>query len=219
MPPIRTISAIEERFKEVSKVEGDLSIYPLEPAEGLLTKGNSEDSEQFGEVFTPLWLVDRMLDKVSPRRLRREIDTLDLCAGYGQFTIRLLRKKQTLLGREFNLRRFLYSGPRIRASHYLSELQVRSCYKLLYIFGANRDQYPNLFIGDARELGKTPKICKGIYFYSEYKGEWEEITEDILRIFGKPTKYSPEQEEKFISVFHKWAAKRENRYTQQTLFY
>jgi hypothetical protein len=63
-------------------------------------------------------------------------------------------------------------GKYLRENHFFSELQLESCYKLLYIFGSDI----NLAIGDALELKKLPRNWKGIWLYVGEVGIWINIT-------------------------------------------
>ena len=168
------IEQIESRFKEIAKITEDISYYPIpRMTTNTQTTTNKVKSDTFGEVFTPLWLVDEMIDRVSDSDWKDQSKTtLDLCAGYGQFTIRLIRKKYTLLGDSFDINSFLTQ------THHFSELQLDSCYNLLYIFGADI----NLFIGDSRELPKLNSTAKGIWVFRN--SCWSDITEEIKTLFS-----------------------------------
>lgn len=185
---VSILNSIESRFLEVANLEGDLSIIPMPKENHLQVKTNKEKSDSFGEVFTPIWLVDVMLERVSEYDWRNSKKvTLDLCSGYGQFSIRMLRKKYYLLGEDFNIKQFLFK------THYFSELQLSSCYKLLHIYSPKI----NLFIGDSRELKNAPEDCSGIYVFKN--GNWVNCTEFVKFIFGKPKKnYSVKAEHEFI---------------------
>lgn len=182
------VERFESRFKDVANLEGDFSLMPMPKEYHLQVSTNKEKSDTFGEVFTPIWLVDSMLERVSDYDWRNENKiTLDLCAGYGQFTIRMIRKKYQLMGENFNLKRF------IQQTHYFSELQLSSCYKLLHIYHNNI----NLFIGDSKELKSLPENCTGIYYY---KNGWIECTDIVKEIIGNPKKkYNKKLEEDFVS--------------------
>ena len=148
------IKTIEARFKKVAKLEGDLSQFPLPKTNHLQVKTDKSKSDTFGEVFTPLWLVDEMILKAKDSLMNDPYQkTMDLCAGYGQFTVRLIRALTTWLGRDFNLGEFM-------KTHYFSEFQKSSSYKLMCIFGSDI----NLFIGDAQQLKKLTNLkYVGIY--------------------------------------------------------
>lgn len=166
------IKAIENRFLEVAGLEGDLSIYPLTEATHLQVKTNKEKSNEFGEVFTPLWLVDKMVEQVTTSWTSNKT-TLDMCAGYGQFTVRMIRKKYEVCKKnkeKFDLNKFLYE------THSFNELQISSCIKLVYIFG---DKI-NLFIGDSRKLVELDEDDKGIMYYSPSQNKWIDISETFL---------------------------------------
>lgn len=86
------IEDIEKRFLEISGIECDLTKFPLTPDDIKNNiKVDKEKSNQYGEVFTPLWLVDKMILKATVEKLHQSKSTLDLCAGWGQFTIRMIR--------------------------------------------------------------------------------------------------------------------------------
>ena len=160
------LEQIEQRFKEVSNLECNLALYPLDQVNHLQVKTNKEKSDSFGEVFTPLWLVDKMLELPPIESFMEANTTLDLCSGYGQFTIRWMRKLEThfnYLGPSLDLDKFF-------ATHWVSELQRESCYKLLYIFG-NR---LNLAIGDARHLPSLSDNAKGVWMHDGLK--WVNVT-------------------------------------------
>ena len=189
---IKIVENIELRFKDVANLDGDFSLMPMPKEYHLQVTTNKEKSDSFGEVFTPIWLVDSMLERVSDYDWRNQNKiTLDLCAGYGQFTVRMIRKKFDLMGEKFDVKKFLFN------THYFSELQLSSCHKLMHIYSPNI----NLFIGDSKELKSLPENCSGIYYYNK---EWIECTEQVKEIFGNPKKrYSLEAEAKFVTEMEK----------------
>jgi len=173
---IEKLTAIEKRFIEVSGLDTEqevLTQWPLTKETHLQVKTDKSKSDEFGEVFTPLWLVDDMLSRVSDNDWKNKNKvTLDMCSGYGQFTVRMLRKKMdalTKVNKDFNLGRFLNS------THNFNEIQSSSCFKLLYIFGKNI----NLFIGDSRMLPLLPEDSDGILFYASSLQEWVDITTEV----------------------------------------
>lgn len=151
------INEIERRFLEVAQLEGDLSQFPLTKQSHLQVATNKTKSDTFGEVFTPLWLVDDMLLKTSLDSHICANSTLDLCAGYGQFTVRMIRFLKNSLP-NFTLEEFFNK-------HWVSELQKESCYKLLYIFGKNL----NIAIGDSRYLPSLKDGVKGVWVHDGKK--------------------------------------------------
>jgi hypothetical protein len=187
------VETIEKRFKDVANLEGDFSLMPMPKEYHLQVTTNKEKSDSFGEVFTPIWLVDTMLERISDYDWRNgNKTTLDLCAGYGQFTIRMIRKKFSLLGNKFDILKFLFE------KHYISELQLSSCYKLLHIYSCNI----NLFIGDSKELKSLPEDCSGIYYY---KNGWHSCTEKVQELMGEPKrKYSVNSETEFVTELEKF---------------
>lgn len=187
------VETIEKRFKDVANLEGDFSLMPMPKEYHLQVTTNKEKSDTFGEVFTPIWLVDSMLERVSDYEWRNgNKTTLDLCAGYGQFTIRMIRKKFSLMGNKFDILKFLFE------KHYFSELQLSSCYKLLHIYSCNI----NLFIGDSKELKSLPEDCSGIYYF---KDGWHSCTDKVKELMGEPKKkYLPNLEADFVAELEKF---------------
>jgi len=195
----KVVALIEKRFQEVAELEGDLSIFPLTRENHLQVKTDKEKSDTFGEVFTPLWLVDSMLERISDYDWRNpDKITMDLCAGYGQFTVRMIRKKFNLMGSKFDISKFLQSYPsdvrKTPATHWFAELQLSSCYKLLYIYSTKI----NLAIGDAKELVSLPDDARGIMVYNPVIKMWEDKTLEVQDFIGRPRKYSKENEQKFV---------------------
>lgn len=119
-----TLDNIEERFCKATDYPS-LSQYPMPKSKGFATdKGKSKD---FAEVFTPPHIVDAMLNAVP--NLNSTTRNLDLCSGHGQFTVRMLRKfSQETKG--FDPSKYL------RNKNFFAELQLESCYKLLWIRGS-----------------------------------------------------------------------------------
>jgi hypothetical protein len=187
------VELIEKRFKDVANLDGEFSLMPMPKEYHLQVTTNKDKSDTFGEVFTPIWLVDSMLERVSDYDWRNESKiTLDLCAGYGQFTIRMIRKKFSLMGNKFDILKFLFE------KHYFSELQLSSCYKLLHIYSCNI----NLFIGDSKELKSLPEDCSGIYYF---KDGWHSCTDKVKELMGEPKKkYLPKFEADFVAELEKF---------------
>lgn len=138
-----------------------LSQYPMPKSEGFAT--NRDKSKDFAEVFTPPHIVDAMLGSVPG--LSSATRNIDLCAGHGQFTVRMLRK----FSQEDNGFR---PSKYLKDKNFFAELQLDSCYKLLWIFGTGI----NLAIGDALQLAKLPAGWRGIWLYIEGAGVWVNIT-------------------------------------------
>lgn len=166
------LTQIESRFKEVAQIDIDMSVFPLPVTNyGQQAQTNKEKSYTYGEVFTPLWLVDEMILRASEALLQAKT-THDLCAGYGQFTIRMMRFLANNK-RNFEVKEWL-------RGHAFTEYQPDSSYKLLYIFGEDI----NIYMGDACKLSrlKDDDINNGIYIYN---GQWENITKEAKEIFRK----------------------------------
>ena len=155
------VEEIEKRFLEISGIDCDLSKFPLTPDDIKNNiKVDKEKSNQYGEVFTPLWLVDKMILKATIKKLHSSKSTLDLCAGWGQFTIRMIRAL-TNYDKDFDVYKWL------KENHTFIELQLESAYKSLTIFGIDI----NLLIGDALKI-KEVRNWNGIYIYKNY---WKKI--------------------------------------------
>jgi len=177
------IKEIEERFKEVAGIDCDLSSFPLDNNLDSQTETRKKQSKKHGEVFTPLYLVDEMINKVDDSRYEEISETLDLCGGYGQFTIRLIRKYYSIHGESFDLDLFF-------ENHWINELQKSSAYKLLYIFGNKL----NLAMGDALHLGELPNSARGVYQYSSSAKKWKSKNPMAK---GKDLSYFKRQFQKF----------------------
>jgi len=145
------IKEIESRFIEISNIDVDLSIFPLLRDVNQQVKTNKDKSKAHGEVFTPLWLCDKMILKnTTEDHLNKKF--LDLCAGYGQYSIRYLRYLENKYSN-------IDVDKVLRDNIYFSEIQEESCNKLMYIFGKNI----NLFIGDSRMLPLLAEDARGIW--------------------------------------------------------
>lgn len=176
----------EKRFKKACNLSQDISVFPLKNNVSNI-ETNKIKSKEFSEVFTPLWLVDQMIRQV--KFTDCNVKTLDLCAGYGQFSIRLMRYLHQIFP-DFNSREFL------KNNHAFSELQLSSCYKLLNSFTVQI----NLFIGDSTYLNKLPSDAKGIWCYIESWGYWACLTNTIKTVLSpNGIKAKPISEDAFVS--------------------
>lgn len=197
---------VEERFKVVCGIGGDLSHYPLTSKDDIQFETDKDKSREFAEVFTPLHIVDQMLYCVP--QMSKDTHNLDLCSGYGQFTIRMLRNLY-LKHRGLNILKYL------KEHHYFAELQLSSCFKLLWTFTTDI----NLYIGDALKLNKLPMNAKGIWYYVDDLEQWINVTRLVKLLMVKELKvfqdlkglksipenklfvYPVEKEEKFVKIF------------------
>lgn len=172
------LQIIESRFKEVTKLPSNTKIDYFPITEHIGFKIRLLEKKDHGEVFTPLNLVDRMINisKPNPDKFN-----MDLCAGHGQFTIRLLRKFYSD-NNNFDVNNYLENV------HWFNELNLYSALELIYIFG---DRI-NLAIGPAEELKRYPQDTnevwqKGIFYYDENLQYWvKKNTEQIREIADKP---------------------------------
>lgn len=161
---MQRITEIEKRFLEITKLDPNMdltkSIIKKSDYQKQQVTTRKEKSKEFGEVFTPLFLVDIMIS-LKQKELKPTSLTCDLCAGYGQFTIRLMRR----LFNQFKID----VDEWLKNYHTLTELQLESCAKLVYIFGPNI----NLFVGDSMKLNQAKDEDMGICFYNEQNKSWD----------------------------------------------
>lgn len=172
-PQGELLNQIEARFLEVADLKVNLSYRNV--TEGAQVETDKEKSDKHGEVFTPLNLVDKMLDRITPHDWKKPaLTTFDLCTGYGQFTVRMLRRRYHYLGEALGIAKVLSEY------HLMAEIQPSSCFKLLYIFGSQI----RLLIGDASKMGELPDTAEhGIWVYNKEK--WEDRTNMIVFMYNK----------------------------------
>ena len=168
------IDQIEKRFKEITELHDiDLTKSLIKKADYKVqqVKTRKEKSKNFGEVFTPLFLVDIMI-LMKFKEMTPETKTCDLCSGYGQFTIRMMR----MLYNKFHMN---VEGW-LKNVHTLTELQMESCAKLVYIFGPDI----NLYAGDSLKLEHSDENDKGILFFNEETKKWynNELVDELIHI-------------------------------------
>ena len=169
-----TINQIEKRFKEITELHDiDLtkSLIRKDDYKVQQVKTRKEKSKNFGEVFTPLFLVDIMI-LMKFKEMTPETKTCDLCSGYGQFTIRMMR----MLYNKFHMNVEEW----LKNVHTLTELQMESCAKLVYIFGPDI----NLYAGDSLKLEHSDENDKGILFFNEETKKWynNELVDELIHI-------------------------------------
>lgn len=169
-----TIDRIEKRFKEITE------LYDIDLTKSLIKKADykvqqvktrKEKSKNFGEVFTPLFLVDIMI-LMKFKEMTPKTKTCDLCSGYEQFTIRMMR----MLYNKFHMNVEEW----LKNVHTLTELQMESCAKLVYIFGPDI----NLYAGDSLKLEYSDENDKGILFFNEETKKWynNELVDELIHI-------------------------------------
>jgi len=165
------IQEIEKRFKELTLLpQGtDLTQYPLTEHIGFEIR--MTEKKVNGEVFTPLELVDKMIEISKPKHTKFN---MDLCAGHGQFTVRILRKFANEFP-AFDIPSYL------KNYHWFNEYNIDSSLKLIYIFGESI----NLCIGPAQELKRMPcdengNWIKGIFYWNETFKKW--VSKDIVEL-------------------------------------
>lgn len=149
---------IQDRFAKVQ------TSFKLEP--NGRPKAPQIRRNKYGEIYTPDLLVDQMVEGMTDTEwLDQTITTHDMCAGFGQFTMGILRKRFALMGESFDVNRYLSTY------HLFSELQKKLCRKIIYIFGKNI----RILIGDVMHIGELPDDAeKGWWRYRNNK--WIDIT-------------------------------------------
>lgn len=170
-----TIEEIENRFKQISNL-GDIdlsaSLIKKEDYQKQQANTDKKKSDQFGEVFTPLYLVDIMLYS-RLQGINENSFTCDLCGGYGQFTIRLMR----ILYNKYHMNVEEW----LKNQHTFTEIQAESCAKLIYIFGPDI----TLYCGDTKNITDQDE-GRGIFFFNEATKKWEH-DEWVDKIIQKQT--------------------------------
>ena len=190
------IDSIENRFKEVTGIDTDLSKFPIEDSGSIHQKTEKGDIDKYGFVTTPINIVDQMvlsmIEKTAGcsysellgksfserRKLLWEKDGyIDLCCGCGQFGIRILRAFANLsyqdnghLDDNFNVSKFLYENL------CFAELNPESVAKVIYVFGG----ILTLMIGDASKVNLKGNP-QGLLFYRE--GMWQRYDEFTKNVF------------------------------------
>lgn len=184
------ITSYEQRFLEASGIDSsaDLSVYPLPENDKLQVQTDKDRSDEHGEVGTPLWMVDEMLDRIDNHTWKDPNKTTeDLCSGLGTFTIRMLRKKYSCFAdkSKFDVTRFL------TRTHLFIELQPRSCFLAMYVFGTDI----RLLIGDAAQKGHKTLANKnngevtpattGLWVWSDVCKRWYDKSKELPLMFKK----------------------------------
>lgn len=164
---------VEARFKEVADLNCNLQNFPSK-CDDTQVKTRKDKSKAHGEVFTPLHLVDKMVSKKDDAYWLDESKVnCDLCSGYGQFTIRILRKKLNL-NKNYPLEDYLLNN------HVMVELQESSVLKLMYVFGVENI---TLCVGDARKLTELKETDRGIMLHNGNK--WLDISKMAKQFYYK----------------------------------
>jgi hypothetical protein len=154
------LTDIEARFLEITQLPQEISSFPI--TELVQFPVRKELSKSHGEVFTPISLVDKMILTSAPQP---DKFNLDLCAGRGQFTVRMLRYFTTH-NASFDIKSYLTTY------HWFNEFNLDSCHELLYIFS----EEINLAAGPAQTLESYPEERevwkRGIFIYEEAEKSW-----------------------------------------------
>jgi len=111
-------------------------------------KPKETEKKQFGEVFTPMTLVNEMLDKL-PKEVwaNKNLKWLDPCVGMGNFMISVYLRLMESLKKEL-------PDDKKRKKHilenmlYMCELNKKNCYIVKQIFNINNEYKINIYEGD-----------------------------------------------------------------------
>jgi hypothetical protein len=121
-------------------------------------KPKDEEKKQFGEVFTPMTLVNEMLDKL-PESVwtKSNLTWFDPAAGMGNFPIAVYLRLMESLKKEF-------PDDKDRKKHilekmlYMSELNKKNVYIMKEIFDINNEYKLNIYEGDTLQLDISKKF-------------------------------------------------------------
>lgn len=116
------------------------------------------EKKKFGEVFTPMKLVNEMLDKL-PTEVwgNKNLKWLDPATGMGNYPIAVYLRLMEGLKKEI-------SNEKQRKKHiienmlYMCELNKKNCYIIKQILNINNDYKLNLYEGDYLELNSNKKF-------------------------------------------------------------
>lgn len=124
-------------------------------------KPKEEEKKQFGEVFTPMELVNEMLDKL-PKEVwtKSDLTWFDPAAGMGNFPIAVYLRLMESLKKEF-------PEEKDRKKHiiekmlYMSELNKKNVYVLRQIFDIKNEYKINIYEGDTLKIDVSKEFdCK-----------------------------------------------------------
>ena len=186
-----TMEDIESRFKQVTGITADMTVFPITDGTGAQQKTDKKDVRKYGYVTTPLDLADSMVVDMIEKTAGCSYEELpssdgmehvlkdsyiDLCCGCGQFGIRILRAVvNATRGMDgFSLQQFL------RGNILFAELNPECVARAIYVFHGDL----NIMIGDARKLN-THGETEGLLFYID--GKWqrcEDFTDAVNRILS-----------------------------------
>ena len=121
------------------------------------------EKKKFGEVFTPMKLVNEMLDKLPKEVWRnKNLTWLDPCVGMGNYMIaiylRLMEELKTEIPDEKKRKKHI-----IEKMLYMCEINKKNCYIVKQIFNINNEYVLNLYEGDTLALD-SEKIFKILKF-------------------------------------------------------
>jgi len=120
-------------------------------------KPKKVEKEKFGEVFTPIELIDEMLDNL-PNEVwsNPELKWLDLSNGMGNFMVkiyyRLMNGLKKVIPNEKQRKKHILEN-----MLYMSEINKKNCFITKQIFDINNEYNLNIYEGDSLEMD-TKKI-------------------------------------------------------------
>lgn len=120
-------------------------------------KPKESDKKKFGEVFTPMKLINEMLDKLPSKVWGDEkLKWFDPTAGMGNFPIaiylRLMESLKDKIPNDLKRKRHIFEN-----MLYMSELNKKNCYIIEQIFNIQKKYALNLNCGDTFTLNTKKK--------------------------------------------------------------
>jgi phospholipid N-methyltransferase len=161
-----TLEQIENKFKEYYKIDYDLSVFPIVET-NLKPQQDKTRARKLGEVFTPIHIVDEMIQNIPPNQ---NLKVMDLCAGLGVFGIRWLRYLKNN-NKDFNLNESL-------SKLYFLEIDKDNSEKLYDIFPRI-----NLIQDDAKNLKTSNEMFDVVFSNPPFTANLDlKILKDIFHI-------------------------------------
>lgn len=161
---MKPLSELQTKFKKYTglSLDIDMSIFPILQHTPFAI--NTKNKKQMGQVFTPLQIVDHMIQLCPPLPNKYN---MDLCAGRGQFTIRMLRYFTNTYP-DFDLSYYM------KHYHWFNEYNIDNAMDIANIFGNSI----NLLVGPAQQISKMPVDKNDIFLRGTwiwYQKKWQKL--------------------------------------------
>ena len=168
MKKYEPLNNFENVFKTFTNITQNLSNFPITKIEQHLIR--TENKNNFGEVFSPPALVDKMILKSKPLPDKFNID---LCAGMGNFTIRLLRYFTNNFP-NFDIKNYLENY------HWINEINPENAKIILNIF---ENININLLVGPAEKIkymkcDSNGTFLHGIWYWKKLIGWVKDVNDE-----------------------------------------